>query len=204
MTINDDAIADILNYWFGDIGDGFELGAQSQLWFQGDADTDRDIRERFGDWVTRALAGELSAWCERADACLALVLLLDQFTRNIYRGQARAFAGDTLARDVVVDALQRGFDRQLPFIQRTFFYMPLMHSEQLADQRRCVALFEALLNEVPEAGRAIIANNLRFAEQHRDLIEQFGRFPYRNDVLGREPTVAERDYLEQGGARFGQ
>lgn len=201
---DESSIAAILTFWFGDIGDGFDIAKQSTLWFSGGPEIDNEIRERFGPLLRRALLGDLDSWRERADSCLALVLVLDQFSRNIYRGRAEAFAGDQQAREVVGQALRAGFEQQLSYIQRTFLYMPLMHSERLQDQRRCVELFEALLRAVPEEGRPVIANNLDFARKHLQLIEQFGRFPYRNEVLERETTQQEMMYLLNGGARFGQ
>ncbi len=194
----------ILDFWFDGIGDGFAIERQSRLWFGGGEAVDREIRRRFSDDVERAVAGQLDHWRDTPASALALVILLDQFTRNTWRGDAKAYAGDERAREVVEQALANGFDRQLSYMQRTFFYMPLMHSERLSDQWRCEALFEALLAEVPAQGKSAINNNLRFARQHRELIETFGRFPYRNAVLGRESTAAEAAYLAHGGARFGQ
>lgn len=198
------AVDAILRYWFADIGDGFDIGKQQALWFGSSLEVDRDIDARFGALLRLALLGELDNWCLRADSCLAWILLLDQFTRNIYRGRPEAYAGDAQARAAVRNALQRGFESQLSFMQRTFLYMPLMHSEQLEDQQRCLECFEALLREVPEQGKSVIENNLQFARQHFEIIQQFGRFPYRNDVLGRESTQSELVYLLEGGARFGQ
>ena len=200
----DDTVFRILHFWFADIGNGFDVGVQNGLWFKGSAETDAIIAERFAAQVERALAGELHSWREQPESALALVLLLDQFPRNIFRGQARAFAGDELAGSVVSEALQQGFDQHLTFLQRTFLYMPLMHSECLSDQLRCVALFENLLSEVPADGKSVIGGNLKFARLHLELIERFGRFPHRNAVLGRESTAEEEAYLNGGGARFGQ
>lgn len=201
---DDQAVAAILDFWFGDIGEGLDISRQQALWFGGGPEIDREIEQRFAPLVRRALIGDLEAWRHSARSCLALVLLLDQFTRNMYRARPEAFAGDHLARELVSDAVDKGFDKELGFIQRTFLFMPLMHSENLADQQRCVALFEALLQQVPESGKPVIENNLQFARQHLEIIEQFGRFPYRNDVLGRETTHREMVYLLNGGARFGQ
>lgn len=201
---DDEAVSGILQFWFNGIEDGFDVGGQTDLWFKGSEAVDREIRQRFGGLVESALAGELSHWQQHRDSALALVILLDQFTRNIYRGSADAFAGDARARGVVEMALERSFDRRLGFVRRTFLYMPLMHSETLSDQQRCVTLFEALLSEVPAEGKPMISSNLKFARQHRQLIEQYGRFPHRNAALGRPSTAAEIAYLEGGGARFGQ
>ena len=132
------------------------------------------------------------------------MILLDQFTRNIYRGDARAFAGDPQARELVKQGLATGLDKALTPIQRSFFYMPLEHSESLQDQDQCVALFEQLLEEVPQQGKAVIQSSLDFAIKHRDIIRQFGRFPHRNQAIGRSSTPEEQAYLNSGGARFGQ
>lgn len=205
-------IDDILTFWFADIGNDFDIKAQHKLWYFGGPDLDEEIRRRFGAAVETALAcdsaGQWSPqyrlWLETCEGAMALVLLLDQFTRNIYRGQARAFSGDAGAQGIVKKGLQRGLDRQLSYVQRTFFYMPLEHSESMEDQTLCVDLFSQLLQEVPTEGKETIASSLRFAEQHREIIANFGRFPYRNAVLGRDSTAEEVAYLEGGGARFGQ
>ncbi|ARN73651.1 DUF924 family protein [Oceanicoccus sagamiensis] len=198
------AIDDILRYWFADIGAGFEVTAQHKLWYSGGPAVDKAIERQFGGWVAQALEGELAAWQATAQGTLALVILLDQFTRNIYRGSAQAFAGDPLAQTLVKQGLRAGLDSQLTAVQRSFFYMPLEHSESIADQQTCVALFEQLLGEVPAAGKATIQSSLDFALKHRDIIAQFGRFPHRNEALGRGTTAQEQAYLSGGGARFGQ
>ena len=135
---------------------------------------------------------------------MALIILLDQFTRNIFRGSPRAFEGDERARSVLNAALARGFDHSLSYKERCFIYMPLEHSESLADQQRCVELFEALLAQAPAAYHANIGSSLNFAIKHRDIIREFGRFPHRNEILGRMATPEEMRYLADGGARFGQ
>ena len=198
------AIAAVIDYWFADIGDGFDVSQQYKRWFSGGADVDREIAERFGDLVRDGLRELLSHWAETARGTLALILVLDQFTRNVYRGSARAFAGDDLARQVLYRALAQGHDRPLNLVQRSFFYMPLQHSESLADQQRSVELFQQLLDEAPEQGKALLSSNLDYALQHRDIIVRFGRFPHRNAVLSRAPTSDEQAYLSDGGARFGQ
>lgn len=198
------ASAGILQFWFGDIGTGFDTASRNALWFKGGKETDRAIAGRFGGRVERALAGDFCNWVQQPEPALALILLLDQFPRNMFRGQARAFAGDERARSVVSAALQRGFDQQLTFLQRTFLYMPLMHSESLPDQQKCVTLFENLLSEVPSEGKVVIGGNLKYARLHLELIERYGRFPHRNSALGRASTAEERAYLDGGGVRFGQ
>ncbi|MFA7554951.1 MAG: DUF924 family protein [Spongiibacteraceae bacterium] len=200
-----DGIEAILDYWFGDIGAGFEVSQQQHArWFGGSKEVDVAIKQQFGTLVEQALQGLLQHWWQVPGGVLALVLLLDQFTRNIYRGTARAFAGDSQAKAMVVAALQQQLDQQLTFIQRSFFYLPLEHSEVLEDQQRSVELFEQLLQQAPVAGQARLQSSLKYAVHHRDIIQRFGRFPHRNKALGRQSTVAELDFLMQGGARFGQ
>ena len=161
-------------------------------WFRKNAAFDLEIARRFAAATEAAQAGALEEWRSEPQSALALILLLDQFPRNIWRGSPRAFAGDARAAARAEDAIARRFDRLAPAALRAFFYMPFMHSERLADQERCVALFTA---SAPGGG------NLRFAREHRDIIRRFGRFPHRNAVLGRRSTAAEIDFLRQGGFR---
>ena len=197
-------IQSIIDYWFADIGTGFHIKQQHQLWYGASPAVDQHIKQCFGSEVASALTGALSSWAATAHGSLALVLLLDQFARNIFRGSAQAFAGDHRAREIVEHALKAGFDRQLSFIQRSFLYMPLEHSESLLDQHRSVELFQQLLQQVPPAGHAAITSSVEFAKKHRDIILRFGRFPHRNKALGRLMTADEQAYLRAGGARFGQ
>lgn len=198
------AIAAILDYWFADIGTGFDLRQQYSIWFSGDETIDHAIARYFGQWVDSALAGQLSGWQSTPEGLLAKVLLLDQFTRNIYRGDARAYDGDEQARQLVKAALANGEDKQLHYVQRSFLYMPLEHSELLQDQEQAVTLFRQLLQEAPAAGKQALSSSLDFALKHRDIIRRFGRFPHRNQVLGRQSTPGEQAYLDAGGSRFGQ
>jgi len=157
-------------------------------WFTVDDAFDAEIREKFLATHEAAAAGQLSAWEATAEGALALVIALDQFPRNLFRGQARCFAADPLAREVANRALKRGYDQDVPESERGFFFLPFMHSEDLDDQKRCVALYR-------EAGDA----NLKYAEQHADIIRRFGRFPHRNAVLGRATTTEEQAFLDAGG-----
>lgn len=167
----------------------FWRAAGPDKWFEIDEDFDLTIRSRFLRVHEAAARGELSAFEQSAEGALALLILLDQFPRNIFRGSARAFATDALARAVANRALARRFDQETDKMMRPFFYLPFMHSELLADQDRCVKLHEAFGD--PE--------QMRFAVTHRDIIAKFGRFPHRNRVLGRETTQAEREFLDGGG-----
>jgi uncharacterized protein (DUF924 family) len=174
------AIADIVSFW---------REAGSEKWFEKDDDFDRTIRSRFLAIHETAARGELAAFEESAEGALALLILLDQFPRNMFRNSARAFATDHLARAVADRALARGFDQEADTTMRPFFYLPFMHSELLADQDRCLQQYEAFGD--PE--------QLKFAVTHRDIIAKFGRFPHRNRALGRETTPAERKFLDAGG-----
>ena len=158
-------------------------------WFEKSAELDEEIRRRFLPIHEAAAAGKLGAWEQNAEGALALLILLDQFPRNLFRGQARAFATDPLARAIAAAAIVRGFDAQAEAGMRTFFYLPFEHSEDLADQERGVAFYKA-------AGDA---DGLKWAEVHADIIRRFGRFPHRNPVLGRVTTPEEQAFLDSGG-----
>lgn len=178
--MSDNAVAEIVSFW---------RQAGPDKWFEADEDFDRTIRSRFLAIHEAAARGELAAFEETAEGALALLILFDQFSRNMFRNSARAFATDDAARAIADRALARGFDQETEATMRQFFYLPFMHSELLADQDRSLRLYEALGD--PE--------QLKFAVTHRDIIVKFGRFPHRNRVLGRETTPAEREFLEGGG-----
>jgi len=194
----------VLEFW---LGDALELGWPSQdsgpLWFGGGAALDRDIESRFGHLVRDACAGGLVSWEGRPLDRLALVILLDQFSRNVFRGQAQAFAGDTRAQALVMDALAHCWDRQLPLAGRAFLYMPLEHAEVLALQQECVRRFATLVAEAAPQCLDALQGHLKYAQMHHDIIARFGRFPHRNAVLGRTSTAQEQEFLLDG-PRFGQ
>lgn len=162
-------------------------------WFSSTEALDREIGRRFGQRVDAAMNGALAAWERSARGALALVILLDQCPLNMYRSEARGYAGEKLAREVAGRAVERGLDRALTDDERVFLYMPFMHSEDLADQDRAVRLFEA----------AGLDDQLRYARGHREIIRRFGRFPHRNEALGRASTAEERAYLSSRGAFLG-
>ena len=198
-------IQDILGYWFGEFNEhGTTVENKGSLWWGGGAELDREIRERFGETVEAAGRGELNHWAETAEGRLALVILLDQFTRNVYRKTAKAFSFDPLARSLVLEGLANGHDKELHCIQRVFFYMPLEHSEEMVHQEQCVEVFEALLQEVVEEVKPVFQDYLNFAYRHKAIIDRFGRYPHRNNVLARESTQEELEYLGGGGDTFGQ
>lgn len=158
-------------------------------WFKKDAGFDEEIRQRFLKTHEAAAAGKLTDWEQSVQGALALLILLDQFPRNMFRGDARAFATDPLARAVAAGAIVRGFDSQVPPDMRGFFYLPFQHSEDLADQERSIAFYKAIGD----------VENLKWAELHADVIRRFGRFPHRNSVLGRTTTPEEQAFLDGGG-----
>ena len=169
---------DVLGFWFSD--------ATQPLWFDLTPAFDETIRQRFGALYVRAVNGELAPWCSEPLSALALVIVLDQFPRNMFRNDAHSFASDPQALAVARQAVDRGFDRALGPNQHQFLYMPFMHAENLADQEISVRLFTALGN----------ANNLDFAVRHRDIVARFGRFPHRNALLGRRSTPEELASVE--------
>ncbi|MDO9019810.1 MAG: DUF924 family protein [Deltaproteobacteria bacterium] len=189
----------VLTTWFGRVAivEPIEPAVQRR-WFVADAAFDEQLRERFGALIDEAAGGALRAWEESARGALALVLLLDQFTRNVHRESGRAFAADPVARGVAERALARGFDRAVPFSARAFFYLPFEHGETLALQDRSVALFDALAAEASPEHAQGARELCSYAEKHRAVIARFGRFPHRNKVLGRESTAEEVEFLKAG------
>jgi uncharacterized protein (DUF924 family) len=167
----------------------FWRAAGPDKWFKKDTAFDDDIRTRFLETYEAAAAGRLADWEATADGALALTIVLDQFPRNMFRGEARAFAADPLARAVAERALARGYDTGMALRDKQFLYLPFEHSERLADQERCCALFDATGD----------ADLLKWAVLHADIIRRFGRFPHRNSVLGRTTTPEEQAFLDSGG-----
>jgi uncharacterized protein (DUF924 family) len=187
----------ILSFWFHTLD--YDRGRKR--WFGKDDAFDAEIRRRFEADHERAAAGAYDALAATADGALALVILLDQVPRNIHRGTARAFAADPQARNVAGRAVDAGFDRTLPPVRRIFLYLPFEHSEDLADQRRAVALFESLPTApgFPDAARA---ETIDYARRHLDIVARFGRFPHRNAALGRPSTPEEARFLTEPGSSF--
>ncbi|MET0071741.1 MAG: DUF924 family protein [Candidatus Thiodiazotropha sp.] len=183
--MNHDEQDQLIDFWFSD--------RVRPLRFKSTAEFDREIRDLYFSLWQRAQRGELEQWKTSKEGCLALVILLDQFPLHMFRGQAEAFATEQQSRDVADQAIEAGFDRQMPAAWRAFLYLPFMHSESLADQDRSVALFAA----------AGLESNLKWAKHHRELIRRFGRFPHRNEILGRESSADEIDYLKSDGAFTG-
>ena len=183
----------ILAFWFGA---GEERGKRRAAWFKKDAAFDDEIRSRFLVTHELAASGQLVHWNGLAQTCLALIVVLDQFPRNMFRGSPRAFAADALARETTLHALEHGFDTAMKPVERQFIYLPLEHSEALDDQQQCLTLMQSL-SEFPETSDLHV-----WAEKHLLLIERFGRFPHRNTVLGRESTLEEIEFLKLAGSGF--
>jgi uncharacterized protein (DUF924 family) len=182
----------VLAFWFGD---ATEPRAE---WFRKDDAFDAAIRARFGATIDAAIDGRIDGWHTIGEReALARIVVLDQFTRNVFRGQARAFAGDAKALAASHELIRAGRDQVLPPLQRVFVYLPLEHSESLDDQRECVARFEALAREHPP-----LADYESYARKHLEIVERFGRFPHRNAALGRASTPDEVDFLKQPGSSF--
>lgn len=187
----------IHSFWFGPLDEaGLSASDRNALWFRATPATDEACRERFGDLVERAIAGDLGEWAAGDRGLIALVLLLDQFTRNIFRDTARAFCGDARALDLAQQTIAAGHHQRLPAIHQVFLFLPLEHHEDLEVQEECVTLFEEL---AAVTGSDQIAGFTRYAVAHRDVIARFGRFPHRNAVLGRESTAKELAWLAQHG-----
>jgi uncharacterized protein (DUF924 family) len=188
----------LIDFWFGPEGDP-ERETHRQIWFRSTPEHDTTLRHRFLADYESAAAGELTAWEEAPESALALVLLLDQIPRNIFRDTPRAYATDAAARAAAERALAKGFDALLPSAWRKFLYMPLHHSESLADQQRSLQLFEALPDRTGREGTR------RYAMRYIDVIARFGRFPHRNAILGRPSTAEEIAFLEAANnRRWGQ
>ena len=194
----------ILDFW---LGDGLTLDWPTQdlskRWFGGGVELDAEIQTRFGKCVTEAVGGGLKDWESEPLSCLALIILLDQFTRNVFRGSAKAFDGDKRSQQLVADALGKEWDKRLPLVGHVFLLMPLMHAEDLPLQDECVRRFVNLAEDAPPEHRDALKSNADFAAQHRDIIARYGRFPYRNAALGRVNNAAEAAFLTSG-PRFGQ
>ncbi|SDG42040.1 DUF924 family protein [Roseospirillum parvum] len=186
---------DILDFWFGP-EDGPEFGRPRPIWFTRDADFDAEIAARFADTQRAAAAGQLDSWAGEPESLVALTLLLDQFPRNLYRDDPRAYASDGHILALVKQAIAMGLDRGLPDVHRWFLYLPYEHSEALADQEAALRLFADL------PGAEAEGSPYDWAVKHHAVIARFGRFPHRNAVLGRANTAQEEAYLSQPGAGF--
>lgn len=194
---------EVLAFWLGacPLDEAAMARVQAQ-WFQKNEAFDAEMRQRFGPTIEAALAGRLSDWPATDDGWLALLLVLDQFTRNTFRGEPKSFAGDPAALQHAVEGIAAGRDQRVPPMARIFCYLPLEHAEDRELQARSVALFTALAAAPGAEPKAFFDNTLDYTHRHQDVIERFGRFPHRNAVLGRPSTPEEEAYLRQPGSGF--
>ena len=199
----------VIDFWFGDIRDGWIRDDRTKLWFQASPDDDKRIKEQFGALHTLATTNALDDWHEQRNGSLgslALIIVLDQFSRQLHRGTPQAFAHDDKALSLAMDGVARGYPQQLPLVCRQFYYLPWQHSESLERQKESLTLYQSLVNEArhPHHQKALqYASD--FAQQHYDIIAQFGRFPHRNGVLERANTPQEDAYLKRDDSpHFGQ
>lgn len=198
VTVNE-----ILRFWFGEQEDDADVAKeQRSMWWSINPELDKEIVETYQATLEAACNGELADWETSSRGLLALIILSDQFSRNVYRGDARSFAQDRHAYDWCDQMLTRGLDQELRPIERVFAYLPLEHSEDIADQNRCVALFSALCEQVPAHHQEVFEYFLEFALAHRKIIRQFGRYPHRNEVLSRVSTAVEKAFLTQPESSF--
>lgn len=186
---------EILDFWFGREGEeGY--GEFREAWFTKDPEFDREVRDRFEGAYEEAAAGRLEHWKDEARSCLALIILLDQFTRNMFRGEPKTYATDDKALEAARHAVEHAYDRELTPYGRLFVYLPFEHSEDLEDQRFSVELFRGLAAEMGSE------DLLDYAVRHLEIIERFGRFPHRNEILGRATTPEEAEFLRGPDSSF--
>ncbi len=186
---------EILEFWFG-TPDDFDYGQQRKVWFTKNPEFDKEVRSHFMSHYQQAATNQLDDWKASPQSCLALIILLDQFPRNLFRGQPQAFATDSQALSYAQHAITQNFDQELLPFQRWFVYMPFEHSENIEHQRQSFELFKKLSDQ------ANFADGLDYAYRHLKVIERFGRFPHRNEILGRETTPEEAEFLKQPGSSF--
>ncbi len=207
-TITDEdqrRIDEILSFWFKEQAlSAPQIDRRMDTWFSEDSVFDHEIEKEFLDDIERASKGELNYWADEPRGRLALIILIDQFRRNIYRNTAKAFSKDKLALKLCVEGAMEKKDKGLTPIQKVFFYMPLQHAESAKVQAKSVELFMRLAESVSPTYRETFLTIAQFAELHRDIIDQFGRFPHRNELLGRENTPEEDEYLAGDSPDFGQ
>lgn len=202
--MEDPEISQVLAFWFGaDRNDRPTIDARMDRWFGSDPAFDAEVGRRFGDLVERASKGRLAGWAATARGRLALILLLDQFRRNIYRGKPEAFRRDAQALKLCVEGAMTGDYKTLDPFEQAFFFMPLQHAESLKVQERSVKIYAGLVAGVSDTLKATFATFAQFAELHRDIVATYGRFPHRNRILGRADTPSEREFLA-AGPTFGQ
>ena len=193
-----DRIEKILEFWFGAFPDAWSADAgKVDMWFRNGAAYDTDIFTHFGADYQKAVDGELDHWADTPRGRLALIILLDQFSRHIHRGTIEAFAQDCRAQELCIEGIGAGDDLDLHPVERSFFYMPLEHAEDIERQGLSLRAFEGLVNDVPESHRRPFEDALGWAQKHHYVIERFGRFPELNEILGRESTLEEIEFIRE-------
>jgi len=195
---HEDKIKEILDFWFGHVEETIVPSEnRARIWFGESSEIDAEIKERFSDVLEAAIHGECKNWEKNARGRLALMILLDQFSRHIYRNTAQAYQQDEKALEVCMDGIRNETDHELSLIERVFFYFPLLHAEHLAYQEHSIQAYQTLSELAFAETRVIYDSFLKFANHHYALIQRFGRFPQRNKVLGRESTPEELSYLKE-------
>ena len=203
--MNARTIDEIHDFWFdGSLADPEAAFARRDWWYKGGETVDAEIHARFGDYVMQACDGELDDWAETSHGALALILLLDQFTRNIYRHTPEVYKGDPPAMAIVKHTIATGLDEPLHPLERIWLYHPFHHSESLADQDYGLSLLDNVHTAADPAWHKLVERSIWGWTRHRNIVAQFGRFPHRNHVLGRESTPAERAFMAEDGEAFGQ
>lgn len=194
---------DVLAFWFGTLdADGLADRAMSQRWWKKDAGFDQQIRERFSGTYNAVAAGLCEAWLASPSGRLAYIIVLDQLSRNMFRDDAKMYQADASAQRVAMEGIENGDHEKLAWAERAFFYMPLMHAEDLDSQDTCLALFERLVEQAPPNVASRMEGNIKACHAHRAIIERFGRFPHRNRILSRTSTPQEEVFLTQPGSSF--
>lgn len=196
-------IRSVLDFWFGTLdSEGCASPETREYWSIKDPDFDREIQKKFEGLYREIVAGEHEDWLETTEGRVAYVVVIDQMPRNMYRGTEKMYASDEQALSVCLDAIEKGRDTQALFAHRNFLYMPLMHSENITVQDQCVALYTSWSDEVDGEQKEDVERRIGFAIRHRDIVARFGRFPHRNQILGRASTAEETLFLHQPGSSF--
>jgi uncharacterized protein (DUF924 family) len=191
---------DVLTFWFGAVGSA--PLANASVWYKKDDAFDRDVKDRFESALQLAARGALDVWKASPRGRLALVILLDQLSRNMFRGTPRAFAQDARASESTLESIAAGDEQALTIVERSFLYMPLMHAEDIDLQRKGIEAFDRLKNDAPEDFKKFAENSVDYMKKHAEIVERFGRFPHRNAILGRASTPEEIEFLKQPGSSF--
>jgi uncharacterized protein (DUF924 family) len=203
--MNTDAISEIIRFWHGPALDKPEAAFERRdWWYKGGAPVDDEIRTRFGDLVEKARDGGLNEWRDSSEGVLALIILLDQFTRNLYRNTVEAYSGDARAFEVMALAIRLNLDKSLHPVSRIWLYHPFHHSEDVVAQDTGITILKALKRQGPAPWRPFIQQSVKGWTRHRDIVARFGRFPHRNHVLGRPSSRKEVSFLTKNGESFGQ